>query len=297
MTAPRQCLAGATYLVTRRCDQGRCYLRPDKLTTMILGYLVARTAARTGVKVHAYCAMSNHLHLVVTDPLAVLPRFLQDIDGLAARAINARYGRSGYVWEEGTFNQLLLDSPEDVLDRCAYVLANPVTAGLVRRARQWPGLWSAPEQIGEAQVFERPGHFFKKTGQTPKQASLVLEVPPGCGSVAEFRARLAAELKAREEKVGRERQSFLGVARVLRQRVLGGPERPKPIRGLKPRFAARSHHRRMELARRLKEFLVDYQEALSAWRRGVRGVVFPAGTYLMRVQHGVACAGAGQPAG
>lgn len=293
MTAPRQFLPGATYLVTRRCDQGRCYLRPDKLTTMILGYLIARTAARTSVKVHAYCAMSNHLHLVVSDPLATLPGFLQDVDSLAARALNARYGRSGYFWEEGTFNSLLLDSPEDVLDRCAYVLANPVTAGLVRRARQWPGLWSAPERIGEPQVFERPGHFFKKTGQTPSQAKLTLEVPPGCGAAAEFRARLAEELRAREEKVARERRSFLGVARVLRQRVLDGPARPKPIRGLRPRFAARSHHRRMELASRLKEFLADYQEALAAWRSGLREVVFPAGTYLMRVQHGAVCVGAG----
>lgn len=35
-----------------------------------------------------------------------------------------------------------------MLDKIAYVLANPVKAGLVRHGRQWPGLWSAPEQIG-----------------------------------------------------------------------------------------------------------------------------------------------------
>ncbi|WP_255840653.1 hypothetical protein [Anaeromyxobacter sp. SG66] len=29
----------------------------------------------------------------------------------------------------------------------AYVLANPVAAGLVRRGAEWPGLWTAPEQL------------------------------------------------------------------------------------------------------------------------------------------------------
>jgi hypothetical protein len=43
----------------------------------------------------------------------------------------------------------------------------------------------------------------------------------------------------------------------------------------------------------LAEFLRSYREAFEAWREGVRDVVFPAGTYLMRVLHGAPCAGAG----
>jgi hypothetical protein len=37
--------------------------------------------------------MSNHLHLVVTDRRAELPRFCQFLFGVLARAINASYGR------------------------------------------------------------------------------------------------------------------------------------------------------------------------------------------------------------
>jgi hypothetical protein len=36
-----------------------------------------------------------------------------------------------------------------------------------------------------------------------------------------------------------------------------------------------------------------YREALVTWREGKVEPVFPAGTYLMRVAHGVACAAAG----
>jgi hypothetical protein len=49
----------------------------------------------------------------------------------------------------------------------------------------------------------------------------------------------------------------------------------------------------MELLGRLKSFLAAHRSALLAWRLGERSAVFPAGTYLMRVTHGVACAGAG----
>jgi hypothetical protein len=40
----------------------------------------------------------------------------------------------------------------------------------------------------------------------------------------------------------------------------------------------------------LKSFLEDYREAWRARRSGASGVRFPAGTYLLRVLHGVQCA-------
>jgi REP-associated tyrosine transposase len=53
-----------------------------------------------------------------------------------------------------------------------------------------------------------------------------------------------------------------------------------------------SQWKRIELLGRLKSFLADYQEALQVWREGLVEPVFPSGTYLMRVAHGVACASA-----
>jgi len=41
---------------------------------------------------------------------------------------------------------------------------------------------------------------------------------------------------------------------------------------------------------RLTEFLRAYRDAWSAMRAGVRDVLFPAGTYALRVFHGVRCA-------
>jgi REP element-mobilizing transposase RayT len=293
MTAPRLLRRGSTYLVTRRCLRGMFLLRPGKLLNQVFGYLLGRAAARTGVQIHAYCVLSNHFHLVVTDPGANLPLFHQYLDGLMARAMNALYGQWDAFWESDSYNAVVLDTPEDVVDRCAYVLANPVAAGLVRKARKWPGLWSSPADVGRTIMFERPLHFFNRKGYLPKETSLTLAVPPGFASAAHFRDRLAVTLEALEEKAARERVSFLGVARILRQRVLDRPASRKRRRRLRPRFAAGDHGRRLDLARRLKALLADYQAALAAWREGRRDVVFPHGTYQMRVVHKVLCCGSG----
>jgi putative transposase len=293
MTAPRLLIKGATYLVTRRCLRRTYLLRPGKVLNQVFGYLLARAAARSGVAVHAYCVLSNHFHLVVTDPGANLPLFHQYLDGLVARAVNALYGQSDAFWESDSYNAVELQTPEDVLDRCAYVLANPVAAGLVRKASQWPGLWSSPADVGRTVEFELPLHFFNSKGYLPKSIGLTLSTPPGFGSVETFRAQLVAALAALEEKAARERVSFVGVARVLKQRVLDRPASHERLRKLRPRFAARDSGRRLELARRLKAFLAEYRDALAAWRDGRREVVFPEGTYHLRVAHGAACSGTG----
>jgi REP-associated tyrosine transposase len=293
MTAPRQLLKGTTYLVTRRCLRRKSLLRPGKVPNLVFAYLLARAAQRSGVVVHAFCVLSSHFHLVVTDPGANLPLFHQYLDSLVARAINALYGLWDTFWDPDSYNATALDSAEDIIDRCAYVLANPVAAGLVRRARQWPGLWSSPADVGRTLEFERPAHFFDSAGYLPERIGLTLAVPPGCGSLEEFRTRLEAALAEREAKAASERTGFLGVTRVLKQRVLDRPASRERRRQLRPRFAARDQGRRLELARRLKVFLAEYREALLAWREGNRDVAFPMGTYHMRVAHLAVCNGSG----
>jgi len=64
-------------------------------------------------------------------------------------------------------------------------------------------------------------------------------------------------------------------------------------RGLNPRVAARDKWKRIEALHRLASFVSAYRTALLEWRRGVVGVVFPAGTYLVRITHNVACTATG----
>jgi hypothetical protein len=265
------------------------------VTTGIFLYVLAVAARRFGVQVHAICVLSNHFHAVVTDPDARLPAFEQYLDSLVARAVNASLGRWESFWAPSSYSAVALTSPRDVIDKTVYVLANPVAAGLVRRGREWPGLWSAPEAIGGAPlVATRPTVLFRADGYMPETATLELVTPPGVGSAEEFRARVADELAIAEERIGRELasegRSFLGRSKVLAQKPTARPSGGEPRRGLNPRIAARDKWKRIEALSRLLEFLRAYRAAWRARRSGQTDAVFPAGTYLLRIVHDVPCA-------
>ncbi len=290
MTAPRQVLPGTTYLVTRRGAQRQLLLTPSPSTNAIFLYVLALAAHRFGVLVHGFCVMSNHYHLVVTDPDARLPAFGQYLDSLVARAVNASLGRWESFWAPSSYSAVALSTPEDVLDKAAYVLANPVAAGLVRHAREWPGVWSPPEAIGGAAVpARRPETFFRKNGYLPESINLELSAPPGFDSAEQFRVLLTDAVHAREAAHGADARSFVGAARVRAQSPWARPNGGERRRTMNPRVAARDKWRRLETLSRLATFLGEYRQAWRVWTSGVRDVVFPAGTYAMRVAHGVAC--------
>jgi REP element-mobilizing transposase RayT len=292
MTAPRQILPGRTYLVTRRCLDRQFFLRPSAVVNQVLAYVLALAAQRYGVQIHAYCVLSNHLHLVLTDPHARLPAFQQYLASFVARALNAHLGRWEYFWAAGTYSAVVLGSPEDIISKAAYTLANPVAAGLVNAGHLWPGLWSAPASIGTTIRVKRPDHFFDEEGDLPEYVDLELKVPAGFASTQDFRDRLQAELSRQEQAARDQNSAFLGVTRVQAQSPFARPKAGEPRRQLSPRVAARDKWRRIELLQQLESFLSDYWDALQVWREGKVDPVFPAGTYLMRVAHGVACAAA-----
>jgi putative transposase len=124
----------------------------------------------------------------------------------------------------------------------------------------------------------------------PATVDLELTVPPCFASADEFRSAVTTELRTLEAK--EQARRFLGVARVLAQSPFARPAPGEPRFELNPRIAARDKWRRVEAICRLKSFVADYRRAWAARRSATAGVVFPAGTYLLRVLHGVQCAGA-----
>jgi REP element-mobilizing transposase RayT len=264
-------------------------LRPSATTNEIFLYVLAIAARRFGVELHAFCVLSNHFHLVLTDPAARLPAFEQYLDSLVARAVNASLGRWESFWAPSSYSAVSLTTQNDVLEKAAYVLANPVAAGLVPRGKDWPGLWSDPALIGGSAVSaRRPKTFFRKNGYLPDSAELALTAPPGF-SAEEFRDQLAAALLEREEHHSSERRTFLGAARVRGQSPFARPSKGEPRRKLSPRVAAQDKWKRVEALERLSTFVEDYREAWRAWTSGLRDTVFPAGTYGLRVAHAACC--------
>lgn len=93
-----------------------------------------------GVEIWAYCLMPNHVHLIaVPSRKEALAAAVGGVHLRYTRRVNSRERWTGYLWQ-GRFASFPMD--EDYLLRCArYVGLNPVRAGLVKRAADWP--WSS----------------------------------------------------------------------------------------------------------------------------------------------------------
>jgi putative transposase len=156
-------LPGLPYHVTQRgTNRQRVFFSITNRKTYL--QLIARNREDAGVRILAYCLMSNHVHLVVVperaDSLAVLFR---RVHGAYAQAVNAGMGRSGHLWQNRFYSCPL--SARHLWIALRYVEANPVRAGLVASAAAFR--WSsAPAHIGDgrdqARVLDR--EFWMESG-------------------------------------------------------------------------------------------------------------------------------------
>jgi REP element-mobilizing transposase RayT len=88
---------------------------------------------------HAFCLMTTHYHLVLEASREQLSKGLQWLNGRYALTFNRRHGRFGHLFAE-RFATRVIESEEYLFDACAYVVQNPVSAGMCTRVEDWP--WS-----------------------------------------------------------------------------------------------------------------------------------------------------------
>jgi hypothetical protein len=298
MSYPRRLLPGMTVLITRRALRRTMLLRPDAELNSLVMYCLAVLSARFSIVVHHFTVMSNHYHLVATDPMGQLPNFLREFDRTVALSAKVLRGWEGALWDHEKPSIVELRTEQAVIEKIAYCMANPVAAHAVRRAQQWPGLTVTPEQLGRMSfTVARPDYYFDaKNPQWPATATLCLALPQLSMSAALIRdavalelAHLEAEAHARAEATG---ARFLGVQKVLATSPYDRATSCEPLRDRNPSFAVGRGQRDafFEAVRVLREFRLAYRRAVQAWRAKVRDVVFPAGTWVMRHLHGASVA-------
>lgn len=297
MSAPRQISPGTIYLLTRRCAQRQFLLRPDSQINQIFRFCLAYAAQRYRIRIHNFSVLSNHFHIVATDDHGTLPQFMHWLDEYVAKCCNLHLGRWETFWAPGSYSAVRLLDRDDIVAKMVYVYTNPVDAGLVATAREWPGARSLPEDLARPPAeIERPRGFFREKGPLPDRAVLRLSVPDALTETTDDPVELLERaVHEREQEIQlrfrAEGRRFLGWRRVLAQSPFGRPESAAQRRNLNPRIAARDKWRRIETLQRLKDFLDAYRRARRRYLEGDRSVLFPWGTYGMRVRLGVMCAG------
>jgi putative transposase len=279
--------------VTRRTLRRHFLLRPDSVFNDIYMFALAFYANKYGIQVHAVCVMSTHEHLLVTDTQGLLPRFLQDFHRVVALCLKIHRKWEGAVWDHEKASVVDLCTQQAVLEKAAYLMANPVEAGLVRNAKEWPGIKTLPHELGKRSwTVKRPKLFFGENSSAwPETVTLELTMPPLDIDDDEAREVIAAGLKDAEKtaraNVKTRGWNVLGRDRVLKASPYKRAKSWEPIRGRNPHFAvgADQPEARVLAVQTLRAFREAYQAALDVWRTGIRTVVFPSETWLMRVLH------------
>jgi REP element-mobilizing transposase RayT len=118
---------------------GVSWLRDERIAGLVAEAL--RHFAGHRHTLHAWCAMPNHVHVVIRPTaLHTLDTILQSWKSYTAHAANRLLGRTGPFWQRESYDHWIRDDA-DLTHCCRYTEENPVKAGLCKSASDWP--WSS----------------------------------------------------------------------------------------------------------------------------------------------------------
>lgn len=130
---------GALYHVTSRGNaRARIYLDDADYRGFL--ELTGEVCERHNWRIHAYCFMGNHYHLVVETPDPTLSQGMRQLNGVYTQDFNRRHARAGHLFQ-GRYTAIVVDKDRYLLELARYVVLNPVRARMVKSPGQWP--WSS----------------------------------------------------------------------------------------------------------------------------------------------------------
>lgn len=102
--------------------------------------LIEEGQKRYNHRIHAFCLMPNHVHLVIQVGETPLSRIIQNLSQRYTSWFNRKNERSGHVFQ-GRYKAIIIDADSYLLELTRYIHLNPVRAGLVSLPDQYR--WSS----------------------------------------------------------------------------------------------------------------------------------------------------------
>ena len=133
---PRIHYPGACYHVILRGNGGQdIFFNKQDGNQFFL--LLQEGVEKFGHRIHAYCLMTNHVHLAVQVAEIPLSRIIQNISFRYSRYVNKRRDRVGHLFQ-GRYKAILIDADNYLLQLVRYIHNNPVRAGIVKTPDKYP---------------------------------------------------------------------------------------------------------------------------------------------------------------
>jgi putative transposase len=129
----------AVHIIQRGNNRVACF-RNNNDFLMYLAHL-RQLSEKYDCAVHAFCLMTNHVHLLLTPQAAgACTALMRDLGQRYVHYFNDRHGRTGTLWE-GRFRSCIVESTQYVLSCYRYIELNPVRACMVDHPIGY--LWSS----------------------------------------------------------------------------------------------------------------------------------------------------------
>jgi putative transposase len=123
-----------------RATDGPLWLKNPAVAGAVIQVLRRGALEFRRYDLHAYSVMTNHVHVLLT-PLACVRNITRALKGITAQAGNRILRRTGQrFWQDESFDHWVRSEGEFIRIQ-KYIENNPVKAGLVAKAEDWP--WSS----------------------------------------------------------------------------------------------------------------------------------------------------------
>lgn len=114
--------------------------------------LLKKYSRECGSKVHAYCLMDNHVHMLITPECSdSLARTMQKLSLRFTQHVNKKHKRTGRLWE-CRFHSSVVDREGYLWAVCRYIERNPVRAQIVNKPSQYE--WSSANRVRKVDFIE-----------------------------------------------------------------------------------------------------------------------------------------------
>jgi putative transposase len=135
---PRDVAPGTRHVWVNATGNERYYV--DDADRLAWIQLLAKVLDEFDWRCVAFCQLSTHVHLIVSVPDTSLPLGMKQLNMAYSRDFNARHDRAGQFVRRRYGSRRIVDG-RDLVATYAYVVLNPVTAGLCPRPEDWR--WSS----------------------------------------------------------------------------------------------------------------------------------------------------------
>ncbi len=102
--------------------------------------LLEEGSSRFKYKIHAFCLMTNHVHLLLEVTEVPLAKVMQNLTFRYAQHVNKKLNRVGHLFQ-GRYKAIFVQNQNYLLELCRYIHFNPLKANMVENLTQYP--WSS----------------------------------------------------------------------------------------------------------------------------------------------------------